>query len=64
MARVLLQHTAKVFGKLPATEITSQRASQNTMIRQQFFDRLPPDFARLCEKGLLKHVSQGNYSKS
>ena len=86
MARVLLQHTAKVFGKLPATEITSQRTAQNTVVRQLFFDRLPPDFdrqtyiaiakqlnipiktaekqiARLCEKGLLKHVSQGIYSK-
>ena len=86
MARVLLQHTAKVFGKLPATEITSQRTAQNTVVRQLFFDRLPPDFdrqtyiaiakqlnipiktaekqiARLCEKGLLKHLAQGKYGK-
>ena len=82
MARVLLQHTAHVFGTLPATQNNSQPAN-----RQLFYDMLPHDFnrstylaiaaqlnippktaekqiARLCEKGLLKHLSQGKYGKS
>ena len=45
MARVLLQHTAHVFGTLPATQNTSQNNSQPAN-RQLFYDMLPHDFNR------------------
>ena len=44
MARVLLQHTAKVFGSLPTTE--SNAPNGQTVIRQTFLDNLPPEFDR------------------
>lgn len=44
MARVLLQHTAKVFGSLPTTE--SNVPNGQTVIRQTFLDNLPPEFDR------------------
>lgn len=44
MARVLLQHTAKVFGSLPTTE--SNAPNGQTIIRQTFLDNLPPEFDR------------------
>ena len=44
MARVLLQHTAKVFGSLPTTE--SNAKNGQTVIRQTFLDNLPPEFDR------------------
>ena len=44
MARVLLQHTAKVFGSLPTTE--SNASNGQTIIRQTFLDNLPPEFDR------------------
>ena len=44
MGRVLLQHTAKVFGSLPTTE--SNALNGQTVIRQTFFDNLPPEFDR------------------
>ena len=44
MARVLLQHTAKVFGSLPTTERNAQNGQ--TVIRQTFLDNLPPEFDR------------------
>ncbi len=44
MARVLLQHTAKVFGSLPTTESNAQNGQ--TVIRQTFLDNLPPEFDR------------------
>ena len=45
MGRVLLQHTAKVFGSLPTTE--SNAPNGQTVIRQTFFDNLPPEFDRI-----------------
>ena len=45
MARVLLQHTAKVFGSLPATETTTN-GNTPTVIKQTFLDNLPPEFDR------------------
>lgn len=44
MARVLLQHTAKVFGSLPTTE--SNAPNGQSVIRQTFLDNLPPEFDR------------------
>lgn len=44
MARVLLQHTAKVFGSLPTTE--SNAPNGQAVIRQTFLDNLPPEFDR------------------
>lgn len=44
MARVLLQHTAKVFGSLPTTE--SNAPTGQTVIRQTFLDNLPTVFDR------------------
>lgn len=44
MARVLLQHTSKVFGSLLATE--SNAPTSQTVIRQTFLDNLPPEFDR------------------
>ena len=85
MAQVLLQHTAHVFGKLPAADGTVSSVG-STIARQKFYDQLPSEFnrqtyltvatslgipiktaekqiARLCEKGLLKHLAQGKYGK-
>ena len=45
MARVLLQHTAIVFGSLPSTE-TATNGKTPTIIKQTFLDNLPPDFDR------------------
>lgn len=45
MARMLLQHTAKVFGSLPATE-TATNGKAPTIIKQTFLDNLPPEFDR------------------
>lgn len=45
MVRVLLQHTAKVFGSLPATETTAN-GNAPTIIKQTFLDNLPPEFDR------------------
>ncbi len=45
MARVLLQHTAKVFGSLLATETTTN-GNAPTIIKQTFLDNLPPEFDR------------------
>lgn len=45
MARVLFQHTAKVFGSLPATE-TATNGNTPTIIKQTFLDNLPPEFDR------------------
>jgi len=45
MARVLLQHTAKIFGSLPATETVTNGNTQ-TIIKQTFLDNLPPEFDR------------------
>lgn len=45
MAEVLLKHTGKVFGNLPVNEETSSNSGQ-TIIRQKFFDSLPPEFDR------------------
>ena len=45
MARVLLQHTAKVFGSLPPTERTAN-GNPPTIIKQTFLDNLPPEFDR------------------
>lgn len=45
MARVLLQHTAKVFGSLPVTETTTN-GNATTIIKQTFLDNLPPEFDR------------------
>lgn len=45
MARMLLQHTAKVFGSLPPTETTAN-GNIPTIIKQTFFDNLPPEFDR------------------
>ena len=44
MARVLLQHTAKVFGSLPTTESNAQNGQ--TVIRQTFLDIRPAEFDR------------------
>ena len=44
MARVLLQHTAKVFCTLSTTE--SNAPNGQTVIRQTFLDNLPPEFDR------------------
>ena len=45
MARVLLQHTAHVFGQLPSTDTNSTRGAV-TVICQTFFDSLPSEFNR------------------
>lgn len=45
MARVLLQHTAKVFDSLPAAE-TATNGNAPTIIKQTFLDNLPPEFDR------------------
>lgn len=45
IARVLLQHTAKVFGSLPPTERTAN-GNTPTIIKQTFLDNLPPEFDR------------------
>ena len=45
MADVLLKHTGKVFGNLPVNEENSSNSGQ-TIIRQKFFDSLPPEFDR------------------
>lgn len=42
---MLLQHTAKVFGSLPATETTTN-GNAPTIIRQTFLNNLPPEFDR------------------
>ena len=44
MARVLLQHTAHVFGNLPSTDSSSSRSL--TVLCQTFFDNLPSEFNR------------------
>ena len=44
IGRVLLLHSAKVFGSLPITE--SNALNGQTIIRQTFFDNLPPEFDR------------------
>lgn len=45
MARVLLQHTAKVFGSLPTTE-SNNAANGQTVIKQTFLNNLPTEFDR------------------
>lgn len=45
MARVLLQHTAHVFGQLPSTDTNSTRGTV-TVLCQTFFDSLPSEFNR------------------
>ena len=45
MARVLLQHTANVFGQLPSTDTNSTRGAV-TVLCQTFFDSLPSEFNR------------------
>ena len=45
MARVLLQHTAHVFGQLPSTDNNSTRGAV-TVLCQTFFDSLPSEFNR------------------
>lgn len=45
MARVLIQHAAHVFAKLPATEPDTSK-SNTTVLFQKFFDLLPSEFNR------------------
>ena len=45
MARVLLQHTAHVFGQLPSTDTNSTRGTV-TVLCKTFFDSLPSEFNR------------------
>ena len=45
MARVLIQHAANVFAKLPTTEPDTSK-SNTTVLCQKFFDLLPPEFNR------------------
>ena len=45
MARVLIQHAAHVFAKLPTTEPDTSK-SNTTVLCQKFFDLLPPEFNR------------------
>ena len=45
MARVLLQHTAKVFGMLPTAQ-TASNQNATTIIKQNFLDNLPTEFDR------------------
>ena len=45
MARVLLQHTAHVFGQLPSTDSNATRSTV-TVLCQTFFDSLPSEFNR------------------
>ncbi len=45
MARVLLQHTANVFGQLPSTDTNATRGTV-TVLCQTFFDSLPSEFNR------------------
>lgn len=45
MARVLLQHTANVFGQLPSTDSNASRGTV-TVLCQTFFDSLPSEFNR------------------
>ena len=46
MVNVLLQHTAKVFQTLPQQNSQSTPANEPELLRQQFLDRLPPEFNR------------------
>lgn len=45
MVQILLKHTAKVFESLP-TSATINANAEKTELKQQFFDRLPPNFNR------------------
>ena len=45
MARVLIQHAAHVFAKLPTTEPDTSK-SNTTVLCQKFFNLLPPEFNR------------------
>ncbi len=86
MAKVLLQHTAKVYGNLPIPDGQTKQGGQ-TVINQLFYENLPNEFtrkkyieyakilkippktadryvSRLCEKGQLKRMSHGFYSKT
>ena len=45
MARVLLQHTANVFGQLPSTDSNATRGTV-TVLCQTFFNSLPSEFNR------------------
>ena len=45
IARVLLQHTAHVFGQLPSTDSNATRGTV-TVLCQTFFDSLPSEFNR------------------
>lgn len=65
MARVLLQHTAKVFGSLPPTERTAN-GNTPTIIKQTFLDNLPPEFDRktylaVAEKLKIPHKTAEKY---
>ena len=65
MARVLLQHTAKVFGSLPAIETTAN-GNATTIIKQTFLDNLPPEFDRktylaVAEKLKIPHKTAEKY---
>lgn len=56
MAEVLLKHTGKVFGNLPVNEENSSNSGQ-TIIRQKFFDSLPPEFDRRTYLEIAKRLN-------
>ena len=56
MAHVLLKHTEKVYGNLPIID-ESTRGSGQTVIRQKFFDSLPPEFDRRTYLEIAKRLN-------
>ena len=56
MAQVLLKHTEKVYGNLPIID-ESTRGSGQTVIRQKFFDSLPPEFDRRTYLEIAKRLN-------
>ena len=55
MARVLLQHTAHVFGQLPSTDSNATRGIV-TVLCQTFFDSLPSEFNRRTYLSIAEHL--------
>ena len=55
MARVLLQHTAHVFGQLPSTDSNATRGTV-TVLCQTFFDSLPSEFNRRTYLSIAEHL--------
>ena len=46
IAKVAVEHTAKVFRELPKAAASTAGTGQKTVRRQMFLDKLPPEFER------------------